>query len=1027
MIWIAFAHLTNAQETVLTGKVTTQEDDSPLVGVSVVVKGTTTGVITNIDGEYSISVEQGSTVAFSFVGFITEEFVITNQTTLDVALVPDLKQLDEVVVTALGITKEKKTLGYAVTDVDGDELTQARENNVINSLNGKVAGLTISNNASGVAGSNRVVLRGNASLTGNNEVLYVIDGIPFDNTSNENGSDEWGNGLDLGNGVGDLNPDDIESVSVLKGANAAALYGSRAQNGAIVITTKKGASKGLGVSFSSNYVVETVAIEPEFQNKYGQGQLGAVPTDVDVLRASGSWGAETNGQSALAWDGSTRPYNSAGWNYKDFYEQGSTWTNSLSLEGASDKGSVRLSYTNVNNEGIVPNSSMKRNSLSLRGSSKLGDKLSFDAKVTYTNQTVENRPFLALWADNTVLNLVNIPRNVTLDELKDYTDEAGNVRIPFSTAAGNNPYHSVNEVTTDDTRNRVYGFASVTYEFTNWFKVLARAGTDYTVTDYLYYAPSNHPTINGGRVDDRNYSSQESNYDFLAMINTPLSESVDFSLNVGGNIRKNNSYTYGYVGDGLTVDGIKNILNTRSNNPLTSVGTTERVVRSLYANGQFGYSNFLFLDWTVRNDWSSTLWSPETGNDNVSYFYPSVSLSGLISEVVDIPTVDFFKLRASWAQVGNDTDPYRTSSNYATGVPYLGQPVLFTDTQLNNSNLKPEETTSFEIGTDIRFVENRIGVDFTYYNTSTVNQIMPLPVSTSSGVQTMIINAGEVQNSGVELLLNFDIVRSSDFNWDVTFNLAKNNSKVITLSDENDIDFIDLSAFVGNVPFAVRAVKDGSFGEIYGRGYQRNDAGQIVVDNAGVPLYAEEGALVKLGDINPDFTMGLGSSLSYKNFGLSFLINGSFGGEILSLTDFYMDVNGVSEASLEGRDGFVVPNSVLEDGSANNIEIDAEHFYSRGTSAINGRQIVEDYVMDATYIKFKELTLSYKFPQSMMENTPIRNLTVAVVGRNLFFLKRETKNFDPEYSGYSSGNAQGVEFLSLPSTRTFGVNLSVNF
>lgn len=1027
MIWVAFAYTTNAQETVVTGKVTSQSDGEALIGVSVVIKGTSKGVITNIDGVYSIPVDQGSILSFSFVGYLSEEVTITDQSVVDIQLTPDLKQLEEVVVTALGITKEKKTLGYAVTDVDGDELTQARENNVINSLNGKVAGLTISQTASGVAGSNRVVLRGNSSLTGNNEVLYVIDGIPFDNTSNQNGSDEWGNGLDLGNGVGDLNPDDIESVSVLKGANAAALYGSRAANGAIVITTKKGKSKGLGVSFSSNYVFEDVAINPEYQNKFGQGELGAVPDNLDILRASGSWGAEMNGQTALAWDGTQKPYSAANWNYKDFYNVGSTWTNSLALDGATENSSIRLSYTNVSNKGIVPNSSMSKNSFSLRGSSKLGEKLTFDAKVTYTNQLVKNRPFLALWADNTILNLNNISRNVTLDELKDYTDEFGVVRIPFSTAAGNNPYHSVNEVTTDDIRNRVYGFASITYEFTNWFKLMGRAGTDFSVQNYLYYAPSNHPTINGGRVDDRTYSAQESNYDFLAMINTPITESLDFSLNMGGNIRKNFSRVGGYVGDGLTVDGIKNITNVASYAVIGGAGTYEKVVRSLYANGQFGYKNFLFLDWTVRNDWSSSLWSPVTGNDNVSYFYPSASLSGIVSEVVTIPGVDFFKIRASWAQVGNDTDPYRTSSNYATGVPYLGRPVLFTDTEKANENLKPERMTSTEIGTDIRFFQNRIGVDFTYYNSTTVNQIMPLSVPTSSGVEAMIINAGEVQNSGVELLLNFDVVRNNDFNWELTFNMAKNNSKVITLSEENGIESIDLGDFAGNIPFAIRAVSGGSYGEIYARAYQRNDQGQIVVDDNGVPLWAEDGVLVKLGDVNPDFTAGLGSSFSYKNFGLSFLINGSFGGQILSITDYFMDVNGMSQRTLEGRDGFIVPNSVLESGSANTIETDAEHFYNRENSAIGSRQILEDYVIDASYIKFKELTLSYKFPQAMIDNTPLRNLTVSLVGRNLFFLKRNTKNFDPEYSGYNSGNAQGVEYLSLPSTRTYGVNLSVNF
>lgn len=1013
--------LVQAQTKTVTGKVTSDADGEPLPGVNVLVKGTSVGAITDFNGDYSVEASDADVLIISFIGYATQEVSVGARSAIDVQMNEDTEQLNEVVVTALGIEKEKASLGYAVTELSGQQVSEAKEVNFVNSLGGKVAGLQIYQNAGGVGASSRVVLRGNSSLTQSNDVLYVVDGMPIDNTSNGAQSDEWGNGLDLGNGISDLNPEDIASISVLKGATSAALYGSRGANGVILITTKKGrARKGVGVSYSTNVVFDQAAYFPELQNEYGQGFDGDIPTDLAVLTTNASWGPRMTGQNALLWTGEQGAYSAQPDNMKEFFQLGSTWTNTVAIDGGSEDATFRLAYTNVANKGIIPNSELDRNSVTLRGTSKLSDKLFADAKLSYINQQAKNRPSMSAWGDNVMLNLVNMPRNVDLNEMKQYLNENGSVRMPINTY-GNNPYHTVNENGNSDSRDRVLGVASLSYNATDWLKVMLRGATDFTSQKFGSYTASSHPFY-AETLDDITYTSQESNFDFLLSANKDITNDFSIGVNVGGNIRKNKNTVTGYRGNGYVFDGLYSIVNTQTKTVNDRAGIYEKEIQSLYASGQFGFKNAIYLDWTARNDWSSTL---PAGNN--SYFYPSLSTSIILSELVPAigsGPLSFLKLRASFAQVGNDTEPYSLASNYVVDTnPYLGLNTAHTPLVLNNANLKPEITNSIEAGLDFELMNGKVAVDFTYYTNSTQNQIIRIQTATESGYSHKWINAGEVKNSGIELGLKAEVVDAGDFSWNVGLNLSANETEVVKLDPDNGIDVLPMAPGGGGGVFFINARAGGGYGEIEGFGYRRDDQGRIVVDAEGLPLASEE--RMSFGDFNPDLLGGLTNTLKYKNFTLEFLINFRQGGKIMSVTGGTLDAQGNSLRSLEGReDGIIVPNSVTEAGDPNSTSVSAQRYWG---SNYQGRQIIEDYVKDGSFVKFKELTLSYALPNDLLKATPFSNLTFGLMGRNLFFLSREIKDFDPEVSSYTSGNAQGIEAYALPATRSYGFNLSVKF
>ncbi|SEB70844.1 TonB-linked outer membrane protein, SusC/RagA family [Tenacibaculum sp. MAR_2009_124] len=999
----------NAQEKTLSGVVTAKSDGMPLPGVGVLIKGTLKGVETDFDGKYQIKASTGDVLVFSYVGMKSQSITVINQQTINVAL-EDANVLDEVVVTALGIKKEKKALGYAVSNVKAEDLQMAKDPNVVNSLQGRVAGLEINQASGGVGSANRMVIRGNNSLTGNNQALYVVDGVPINNSENEGDVDEWGNGVSIGNGIADINPDDIESVSVLKGANAAALYGARASNGVIMITTKKGKKGKMSIGFNSSVTFEEVAFLPEFQNTYGQGSLGAIPTD-GSLRSFGSWGPRLDGSTQLLWTGENGRYEANPNNVKDFFSGGSTVLNSFYVEGGSEKMTSRISYTRSDIQGVVPNNELEKNAFAAYSKLDIG-KLTVDLKGNYINQKVNNRPYLSVWPDNVVNALYSMPRNVNINEL-----EANPLIVPRS-GSFNNPFSSVNTVGTEDRRNRVFGYVRANYQFSDNLTAMVRAGSDYSVQSFLGWAPINHPTIAGGQVSDNTYTNQETNIDFLVTYNKELSEDLTATIVGGGNRLDYRGTVRGGVGNGLRVPGIYNILNTESYVPNLGTGVYTRRVNSLYSTLDLDFRGYLFAQITARNDWSSVL----PANNN-SFFYPSVSLSAIVTDMFDIGSenLNYLKLRGSWAQVGSDGEvgPYGIHSRYLTEPNYLGNGVLTTPSTKPNPNLVPQTTNSIELGLEGKFFKNRLGLDFSYYNTQTEDQIINLPAPVESGYTRFLLNEGTLINKGIEVGLNYDIIKNDDVSWNVGVNYSHNRTTVEDLSS----DFIPLAAITGNTPFRILATNNGRYGDIVGFGYKRNDQGQILVGDDGRPLASDDQQT--FGNFNPDWLGGFTSNFRYKDFSFRFLISSKVGGQILSRTDMILDVNGNSMRTLEGREGgVVVPNSVVEStGAINTTAVPAQEYYQ----TVAGERIIEDYVFDADYIKLKELAIGYNLPQSLISKLKISSASIQLIGRNLFFFHRETDSFDPEVSGFNTRNAQGVELLSLPGTRSYGLNLSVKF
>lgn len=1007
---LAITQEVSAQERTVSGTVTAASDGLPLPGVNIVVKGTAKGSQTDFNGKYTMDVSKGDVLIFSFMGMASKSITVNDSLIIDVILNEDAQSLNEIVVTALGIKKEKKALGYSVTDVKADDLQMAKDPNVVNSLQGKVSGLQINQAAAGVGSANRLIIRGNSSLLGNNQALYVVDGVPISNSEAEGNIDEWGNGVSLGNGISDINPDDIESVSVLKGANAAALYGARASNGVIMITTKKGKSGKFSFGLNSAVTFDKVAYLPDFQNTYGQGSYGAIPTD-GSLRNFSSWGPKLDGSNQLLWTGKNGTYSSQPDNVKDFFDTGVTLTNSIYIDGGSENLISRIGYTRSDITGTIPNNDLSRNSFSVYSKLNFNSKFSAEAKVNYINQEVENRPFLSIWPDNIVNSLYGMPRNVSL------TDLEANTFNPLS-GSFNNPYNTINTVGSNDKKNRVFGYASLNYSFSDNLKGFVRAGTDYSNQSFLSYVPVGHPTIAGGQVTQNNYTNQETNIDFLLSYSKKLTEKINLGVNLGGNTMKSTSSIAGGIGNGLQSPGIYNVNNASSYQINAGTGDYERKVNSLYATTDIDYNNYLFLQLTARNDWSSVL--PQSNN---SFFYPSVSLSSIITEMADIKSdlISYWKVRASWAKVGSDGDigPYEIHSRYLSAPFYLGNGTLTTPSTKPNPNIKPQSTYSYELGTDLKLLNSKLTVDLSIYNTKTEDQIIELPAPVESGYTSFLLNEGSLTNKGFELGLNYKLINNEDLKWELGVNFSKNKSEVSDLSTSE----IPLAPITGGTSFRILAYNNGNYGDIVGYGYKRDDSGNILVSDSGLPLQSDQQQ--SFGNFNPDWIGGLSNTLSYKNVSLRFLLSAKFGGQILSRTDMILDVNGNSKRTLANREtGIVVPNSIVESsGEANTTTVPVQDYFS----TIAGGNIIEDYVYDADYVKFKELSISYKIPKSLTDKFSISNASISLIGRNLFFLHRKTDSFDPEVSGYNTRNAQGIELLSLPGTRSYGLNLSVNF
>lgn len=1047
-----------AQQVRVTGKVTDTLNE-PLPGATVLVKGTTRGTVTDIDGTYTIEASSTETLVFSFVGFTVKEVLVGNSAVVNVSLEEGVA-LNEVVVTALGVERETKALGYSVQTVDGSQFTEARETNVINSLSGRVAGVQVTNSSAGIGGSTRVTIRGESSLNINaNQPLFVVDGVPISN--NLVGSSGSGNQeVDYGNAAGEINPDDIESMTVLKGPAAAALYGSRAANGAILITTKTGkGKKGLGVQINSNTSFDNPLRLPQWQNKYGQGNNGqfgfvngagaGIADGVDE-----SWGPAMDagllipqfdsprsvdgfrGGDLNAPAGSTiipTPWVAQPDNINDFFQTGLTLANNVSIEGANDKSNIRFSFTNLDQTGIVPNTDLRRNTFSLNGGTNVTDKLKVNAVVNYQKTDSDNRPNISYGTENLMYLWIWYGRQVNTASLRDYWMRGleGEQQFNYNYNYHDNPYFNVYENTNGQSKNRIYGNVSVSYQFTPKLSLMLRTGLDnFNELRDRKRAFSTQRFPKGNYREDDVYF-YEQNSDFLLTYSDQTRSTWTYSVALGGNaMRQENKYLQ-TVAPQLLIPGIYNFTNTAVNLQVSQFNSEKRI-NSLYGFGQIGYKNILFLDITGRNDWSSTL--PVNNN---SYFYPSATLSAVISDMVKLPTViSFLKARAAYAEVGNDTNPYALSNVFNSGTAWGTIQTKSESSTLSNADLKPERTGSFEAGLDARFFGGRLGLDFTYFDNRTRNQIIPITLDIATGYASRIINAGEIQNKGIEIMLSANPIKSpSGFKWDLMANFTRTRGYVLELTEG-----LDTYTLVGRNGANIQARVGERMGNIYGLGFARVDDpsspyfGEIIHNTTGTPI--TDPTLKLQGNYNPDWMLGLQNNLSFKGLSLGFLFDFRYGGIVVSRTKTIGSTSGQLEETLLGREngydltvegnGIVSPGVIRNaDGTytPNTLKISSRNWHNRYYERSN----VEAAKYDATYLKLREVTIGYTIPRRILSKTPIQDLKVSLVGRNLA-LWTENPHFDPETMAMGGGTLiPGVEDMALPSTRNIGFNINVKF
>lgn len=1050
-----------AQNKMITGTVSNSADGAVLIGATVILKGTTTGATTNQRGTYSISVpSQGGTLVFSYYGFEGQEVEIGNRSVIDLSMTEEAQLLEEVVITALGVERETKALGYSVQELQGAELAQTKETNLVNSLAGKIAGVQITSSSGAPGASSRIVIRGASSLLGNNQPLFVVDGIPLDNTqfsssprnsTNEpsNGTrkgDEEQGGADYGNAIQDLNPDDIESLSVLKGPTAVALYGSRAQNGAIIITTKSGkGTKGIGISVSSNYSMQTPLRLPSFQNEYGQGGYGLVDYP-EYLDVDESWGDPLDGRMKRNIFNEEVPWVPAPDNIRDFLETGYNFVNNASIQGASDKANFRFSMSNLDQKGILPNTGLNRTNLGLKAGFEPTKRLSITAGVNYVLTEGKNRPLTGYDGQNVFQSMFNWHgRQIDYSPFKDYKNADGSLKLNTSDpdnpvafgwpiapipAWQNNPYVNLYENVNNDRRDRIIGNFKINYELTDWLNAYVRAGTDFYTDqrEQVYSAGLKDPASlrDGGFIHD-NYTINTYNIDFVLSAQKNFNSDLSGNLLLGANRFHNTvSNQFTFV-QGLLIPGIYNVGNAKGA-PDTREYETTRRINGVYGAAQLSFRNYLFLDITGRNDWSSTLPA-----NNRSYFYPSVSTSFVLSDAVSLPNfISFAKVRGGFAQVGNDTDPFvlesyfvkkRITDNQADiTFPFNGQPSFALGDELANAELLPEETTSWEVGLDLRLFEGRLGLDVTYYDGSTKNQLMKLTLPSSSGFNSQVINAGEITNNGIEVMLSLAPVRTDNFSWDINVNFAKNNSEVVSLHP--NVESIILESHRAQT----EARPGHPYGDIYGTVWNRvtdeNSPyfGERIIADDGRPTRAPGGDQL-IGNITPDFIMGINNSLAFGGAYLSFLLDWKQGGDMFSLTNFFGGYSGVLEYTLEGRNGDYVADGVVENGdgtySPNTIQIDAEDYWHRTFSA------QEEGVYDASFVKLREVRIGYNFSPKIMEKTPFQGIGISLIGRNLAILHSNVPNVDPESSAYGASNGQGFEVNGIPSVRSIGGGISL--
>jgi TonB-linked SusC/RagA family outer membrane protein len=1091
MTLLLFTQVLFAQSRTVTGTVTASDTKESLPGVSVVIEGTTKGTVTDLDGKYAIEVEDNLAVlVFSYIGMNTQRKEVGTQSTISVELQSGV-DLDEFVVTALGISREKKSLGYATQEVAGDEVNTIKRDNFINNLSGKAAGVQIKTNTN-MGGSTNVLIRGNTSLTGNNQALFVIDGVPMDNSNTTTSRVAQGSsGYDYGSGISDINPEDIKSMNVLKGAAATALYGERAANGAIIITTKKGSEKGatgrtgLGVNFSSTAQVGVAdkTTFPSYQNGYGAG-YGPFYSDTEYpgleyydyngdgveeyvvpFGEDGSMGQAFDPNLLVAqWnalDPASPQYNTltpwvAAENQAiEFFNPAWTFTNSVSVNGANDKGSFRLSYQNIDQKGLMPNSSLKRNNVSLNASFNVTDDVTVSGSANYAATNTIGRNSVGY--SN---NLMSMFRqwwqvNVDLQQQEDIfnstdrnvTWNPASASTPTTPLYWDNPYWQRYKNFQSDSRDRLFGNLIIDWKLTDYLTWMVRASVD-TYTTLQEERREQGSTASRFGISRLEVTSGYSKYtkSFLESIffstltfNNDLNENLNLNAFIGTEIRRDHIQTqFSSTNGGLIVPGVFALSNTV--NPSLAPEETDDWygVTGLFAGATLGYKRFLYLDATVRNDWSSTL--PE--NDN-SYIYPAVSASWIFSEQLDIDAISFAKLSANYAEVGSSPQPYLTIPTYTIGTSFGSSALTSLPNTNNNPNLGPERTKSIEAGLEMFFLQRRIGVNFTWYQAKSQDQIFNASVSRATGFSSTVLNAGDIQNTGIELVLTGAPIVKDKFRWDIDVNFAQNKNEVTALQE--GIDNLQLGSLQGGI--TINATVGQPYGTIQGttynylEGHEGDDAYRIVGSNG----YYERSSTSDniLGDVTPDFNMGINNRFKYGNWNFSFLIDWQQGGQLFSLDQWYGKGTGLYETTVFNNDlgnpvrspivtndeGVIQPNSgglvlegVLADGTPNDIRVAGDNYLVFGWA----RNPNAGFIYDATYVKLREIVLTYSLPASMLGDGFFRGVSFSFIANNVWIIAKDLPDADPE-AGITAGNIQGWQSGVMPTARTFGLTVNLQF
>nr|WP_294874979.1 SusC/RagA family TonB-linked outer membrane protein [uncultured Pedobacter sp.] len=1031
LISFFFLQTVQAQSVKITGTVTGNPDGETIPGASITIKGKKSGTTTDGSGKFSLAADVNDVLSISYLGYTTKEITITAATTsLNIALDVSANALSEVVVTALGISKEKKSLGYAVQELKSKDIATAKETNIINSLAGKIAGVQTTN-SQGDMGSSRIIIRGETSISGNNQPLFVVDGVPVDNSQNLG----IAGSRDFANTISDINSEDIESISVLKGPNAAALYGSRAAAGVILIKTKTGrGQKGLGISVNSNATFSNLLTLPDYQNSFGQGTSGkfsfvdgkggGVNDGVDE-----SWGPALDGRLIPQFNskGVAVPFIAHPDNVKDFFETGFALNNGIAIAGSGEKQDVRFSYNNLTQGGILPNSSQDKNSLLLNTTYRITPKLTLNASANYIKSNADNLPASGgKRATGPMLQFTWFGRQVDVSQLKNYKDENGN-DFNWNNSYYSNPYFIAYENTVGQKRDRIIGNAELNYKITSALSANFRTGNDYyTDRRKIRIAYGTNGTPFGSYEEDA-YTVNENNTEGRLEFNKKLNS--DFSVDIlgGGNIRTSTFEQNDQKATKLAVNGLYTLSNSRD--PLVSSNVyTKLRTYSLFGSAQLGFRDYAYLNLTARNDWDSSLPKP-----NLSYFYPSVNGSVILTEAFDIKSevLSFAKLRGGWSKVGKATDPYQLINTYSFTAPFDGNPQQSVNTIDLNPNLLPEITKSTEAGAEIGLFDNRIKLDVSVYNTNSINQILKVDVSSGTGYTQKLINGGSINNKGIEVQLGLTPVKLKDFSWDINLNYSRNRSKVTELDKEGRISSYTIGT---SGTLDVLAAVGQPYGTFFGTAYQRDAAGQILVSSDGTPVINPEKQI--LGKFTPNWIGGITNNFTYKNFNLNFLVDARIGGKVFSGSNATGTYTGVLASTMRGRnaenggltytsggttfnDGMIF-DGVLADGTKNNKIIPAEEYYKATTNAD------EQFVYSASYIKLREARLSYNIPSQWVKKIGLQDATFSIVGRNLWIIHKDVPNIDPE-TAFNTGNAQGLEDLTLPTTRSFGFNLNFKF